>query len=398
MYRAQGSRDLVLRPGEGTAPSWHRDPVTGGSLHFLGDGGHLKIPAARAAALDFGAVDAVTVLALVCRDGPGTGFIAGLWQEDDEDPRRQYGLFMDLPTYGGGDQVAAHVSATGGPSPELPYSRDYAASARMVRPGAWRVIGMSYDGVEATAFLDGIADPRSDFIEVGPPLGGGLRAAKNPYAFPGGLNRGTRSDFTVGAVQLSSGIGNALRGRIAQLAIWNRALAPEEITACSVDWTPAGQPLARFDWWRSDPAPGLLAGGADGSDWPIATAGLRVAEGDESGLAVRSGRLVRAQATERAILLADTPGLRMGMLGALGLEAASHDQVEFAVVADGRHWFGSRLVGTTLLSLEEPRWHAVGDDRGGPLPLPATVPVEAVGLSLAAGPVVSLGEFTLWPA
>lgn len=57
-----------------------------------------------------------------------TGFLGGIWQENNNDPRRQYGLFVDLPVYGGSEQVAGHVSFEGGATTGYPYSRDYSAN------------------------------------------------------------------------------------------------------------------------------------------------------------------------------------------------------------------------------------------------------------------------------
>src|SRR5699024_7360953 len=88
----------------------HVDEVLGGWMRFAGDGGHLRLPPEDVGNLDMGAAGEVTVLALVQRRSLGHDFIAGLWQESDSDPRRQYALFVDLPVYGGGDQVAGHVS------------------------------------------------------------------------------------------------------------------------------------------------------------------------------------------------------------------------------------------------------------------------------------------------
>ena len=195
---------------------WVGDPEVGGALRFDGVDDFLVIGAADVGPLNAAARgDQVSVIALVRRTSLDTGFIAGMWQEDDTDPRRQYGLFVSLPTYGGAQQAVGHVSANGGPSPGLPYSRDYAASARMIAPDQWRVVGFSFDGAVITAYLDGIADPRPRFREVGPPVGEAREYRKNPYDFPLGLNRRRTSDFTVGAVLLSAGMGNHFAGDIA---------------------------------------------------------------------------------------------------------------------------------------------------------------------------------------
>ncbi|WP_159601015.1 LamG domain-containing protein, partial [Agromyces humi] len=232
-------------------PRWAPDPVVGGAIAFDGAADHLRIPPQRVGPLDAARLgDEVSVFALVRRHTTSTGFVAGMWQEDDRDPRRQYGLFLSLPTYGGAQQVIGHVSHDGRPSPGLPYSRDYSASARMVAPGTWRVVGFTYDGCRAVSFLDGIADRRPTFTEAGPPLGGGRTYAKNPYRFGHELNRRAVAEFTVGAVRLTTGMGNHLAGAIARLAVWPRALPPAEVVALAAAWTPPGRPLVDLDLFR----------------------------------------------------------------------------------------------------------------------------------------------------
>lgn len=282
--------------------TWQADEQADGACLFPGDGSHLRLPPEAVGDLDMSRTGQVTVMALVRRDGLGHGFLAGLWQEIDSDPRRQYGMFLDLPLYGGADQVIGHVSRTGGPSPNLPYSRDYSASARMVGLGAWRVVAFRYDGAEVTSFLDGIADPRPDHTEVGPPWGEGLRHSKNPYVFEDGLYTGPLAEFTVGAVQLSSGIGNAFTGAISRLAVWDRPLTDEEIGALSVQWAPPAAALATFDWWRSEPSPGPTSGGEDGELWAPETAGAQQTTGFSTPIRVAPGRLVRQESSEEAVV------------------------------------------------------------------------------------------------
>lgn len=218
--------------------------------------------------------DRVTVVARVRRHAWGTGFVAGMWQEDDLDPRRQYGLFVGLPTYGGAEQVVGHVSHDGRPSPRLRYSREYSATARMQAPGAWRVIGFTYDGAEIRSYLDGISDERARFTERLGPLGEGLSYAKNPYRYPHGLNRRVVSDFTVGAVRLTAGPGNHFAGEIHRLAVWDTALSASEMLEIARAWTPTREPLLRIDPTRPTPPPPAVDGGHDESAWPASALGL----------------------------------------------------------------------------------------------------------------------------
>lgn len=240
LTRPDGLQDV-----DGAAPAlevvgdvcWVADDAVGGAHRF--DGGHLSIAAHEAAVLDVSAAgDAVTVVALVSRGAPSTGFVAGMWQEHDDDPRRQYGLFTSLPAYGGDQQVCGHVSHDGRPSPGLPYSRDYSASLRRVRLGQWCTVGFTYDGVLVTSFLDGVADARPSYTEPGPPLGQHLSYAKNPYRYPLGLNRLCRSDFTIGGVLLTRGMGNHFRGLIARVLVRPGAATASEMAAIARRWTP----------------------------------------------------------------------------------------------------------------------------------------------------------------
>ncbi|GAA1826968.1 hypothetical protein [Agromyces salentinus] len=279
----RGPSGLVDLTGHGLrllgsgAPRWRPDAIAGGAIEFDGRTEHLSIDGRRVGPLDAArAGDAVSVFALVRRDTTSTGFVAGMWQEDDDDPRRQYGLFLSLPTYGGADQVAGHVSHDGRASPGLPYSRDYSASARKVAPGSWRVVGFTYDGCRILSFLDGIADRRPRFTEVGPPTGAGLTYSKNPYVSTAGLNRGPTSDFTVGAVRLSRGMGNHLAGAVARLAVWPRALAADEVVELARAWTPASRPLIELDMYggrAGGPAGRPLVAAGTATAWPLVELG-----------------------------------------------------------------------------------------------------------------------------
>lgn len=350
--------------------AWEIDPHVGGSMVFAGDGGYLHLPPDEVGDLDMGETGQVTVMALVRRDALGHGFIAGLWQEVDSDPRRQYGMFIDLPVYGGGDQVIGHVSRTGGASPRLPYSRDYAASARMVGLDVWRVIAFRYDGMFATAFLDGIADPRPDFIETGSPLGHGLRYAKNPFRFDEGLHSGPLAEFTLGAVSLSSGIGNAFCGRISRLAVWDRALQDHEITELTTRWTHGAVPLANFDWWRADPAPGPTSGGEDGRAWSLESAGARQTAGTSTPVQVLPSRLVREAAEDDAVLeLPLVPDARWVLVE----EAPGPERLSVSV-SDGDH-----------------RTHSAVAYGSGIWAIPQGVGATILTLHLGAGAALSLG-------
>lgn len=279
-----------LVQGPGSAAHQVAGP-DGAVMRFDGARDHLVVPNAEIGALDVGrSGDCVSVFALLARRGAGTGFIAGVWQEDDEDPQRQYGLFVHLPTYGGADQVAGHVSAHGAASPGLPYSRDYSATARRVPHHHWKVVGFTYDGRHARSFLDGLGDARGAYTEPGAPLGEGLTYDKNPYHYPHGLKNSSTSPFTVGAVTLTRGLGNFFRGDIARLAVWDRALDNRQALALAAHWGEPGAPLACFDFavahpgGQADRRAVLVPVGAAGWTQELLAPGV----GDQAGLAICS--------------------------------------------------------------------------------------------------------------
>lgn len=251
-YRDVSGAHLLL-PGDGSAVQSIDDAAWGRAATFDGRSDFLRIAAADVGDLNVAPRgDDVTVLAWVRRRTPWLGFVAGMWQEHDDDPRRQYGLFTSLGLYGGKDRVAGHLSQTGAASAGLPYSRDACASARMIEPESARMIGFSYDGHDGIAYLDGIADRRPHFVDPPAPFGQGLEYAKNPYVFPDGLNRRAVSDFTVGAVLLSRGLGNFFGGEIGGVAIYDRVLSPAEIMDIHLRTKPAAEPIADLGFYRAD--------------------------------------------------------------------------------------------------------------------------------------------------
>jgi len=143
-------------------------------------------------------------------------FIAGQWNETNKG--RQYGLFLNIRTWGGADQVCGHLSTTGGPTPGYKYCFDGPIGATPVDHEHWHCIAMSYDGTFGHAWLDGVRDDQPRI---------------NPYLLPGGLHDGgpNGSDFTVGAVDRGGEIGNFFTGQLAGLAIYNRVLSPAEMWA-----------------------------------------------------------------------------------------------------------------------------------------------------------------------
>lgn len=227
-FRAvEGVAPFPLFQGTGATVTRVSDGPFGTAAEFDGTTDYLILPAADCGALNIGlnSGNQVSVLAWARRTSTNTGFIGGCWQEDDGDPRRQYGLFIDLPLYGGSEQVCGHISKTGGPTPGYPYSRDYSANSSDFPTLAWRSLALTYDGAEIRSYYEGRFEARPTYTD-----GLGNTYAKNPYSFADGLNSAL-CDFTVGAVKLTAGFSNWFAGRIGGLAVYNRALTAAEVMA-----------------------------------------------------------------------------------------------------------------------------------------------------------------------
>jgi len=229
--KAYGKRKFPLTEEKGLIPRINEGPLSGYSALFR-DSAFLILPNSKTGKLNiYGKNQGVTVMAWVKWEGK-TGFVGGMWNEYASGGKRQYGLFVNLPYYNGGDQVCGHISQTGKPTPPFPYSIDYSASEQKVEKGQWQFVAFTYDGQHIRSYLNGEFGNREpeliDHTKGFPGYSEGITHSKNPYFYPDGMgNNG--SDFTVGAVLLARGMGNYFRGQIGGLAVFDRALSPEEI-------------------------------------------------------------------------------------------------------------------------------------------------------------------------
>lgn len=229
--KAIGKGKFQLKEMDGTIPRVDEGPISGYSALF-GNKAYLCIPNKKTGKLNiYGEKQGITVMAWIKWKG-NIGFVGGMWNEYQDGGKRQYGLFVSLPYYNGADQVCGHISKTGKPTPPFPYSIDYSASKGIVQKDEWQFVAFTYDGKWIKSFLNGKFEERGEEL-VDHTVGfenypQGLIQSKNPYFFPDGIgNNG--SDFTVGAVFLKAGMGNFFVGQIGGLAVFNRALAEEEI-------------------------------------------------------------------------------------------------------------------------------------------------------------------------
>ncbi len=221
---------------------------------------YLEIPYARTGDLNIAGRDArVSMFAVVRLDELKRGStIAGMWSEGkgafDDTGTRQYAMLLNMPTYGGPGQLTPHISGLGGHSRRadgsaLPWCADYAANRTRLPMGEWITLAFTYDGRWIKAYYNGVleareVDPKADkrddpyFTKEGP--GGGHRGI-NPYFYDKGIfaydpakhattKPGGGANFTVGArYAVGSMLGEALKARLAGLAVFDRALTDEEV-------------------------------------------------------------------------------------------------------------------------------------------------------------------------
>jgi hypothetical protein len=255
------SEELPLREVGGTIPRVPGGSFTGYSARFDGQT-YLRIPHEAAGPLDISGPEAeVSLFAVVRLDEMTRGVtIAGIWSEGegagDDSGTRQYAMLLNMPMYGGARQLTPHISSEGGVTRRadgsgLPWCADYAASRSEVPVGEWVTLGFTYDASFIRAYFNGVLearepdpvkDGRTDryFTREGP--GGGNRGM-NPYYHGRGIFRYEAgrhgqskprgpADFTVGArYAVGSMLGEALKGRLAGLAVFDRALSDEEMQA-----------------------------------------------------------------------------------------------------------------------------------------------------------------------
>lgn len=182
--------------------------------------------------------------------------IAGMWSEGrgahDDTGSRQYALLMNMPTYGGRNQLTPHISSEGGVTRRadgsaFPWCVDYAATSSPVPTDRWCTLAFTYDGEYIRAYIDGRLDerrldPKRDgrddpyFTRGGP---GGTDRGMNPYYHGRGIFRLEESrrpagsmpgsDFLVGARFALGSTKQATKGLFAGLAVFRRALSGAEI-------------------------------------------------------------------------------------------------------------------------------------------------------------------------
>ena len=241
----------------GAIPRLAGGPFSGFSAEL--DGRHyFSIPHAETGDLNISGVDAQVSMFAVVRivNLKQSRTIAGMWSEgkgaNDDTGTRQYALLMNMPTYGGPNNLTPHISSEGGVTRRadgsaFPWCADYAATAREVPVERWCSLGFTYDGKFIRAYIDGaldaraldaVKDKRTDryFTSEGPD---GKDRGMNPYFHGRGIFHYAQqpgkmggADFTVGARYAGGNVlGEASIGKFGGLAVFNRAITDAEMKA-----------------------------------------------------------------------------------------------------------------------------------------------------------------------
>lgn len=240
-WNFQDTEGSLSAQGPGAYPLVHRGPELpvvddaegplGPKAVRFGSGGWLEAVRAESPLLNIRGPEAeVSIVAWINRSvNPegGCEALAGMWNEHG---RRQYCLFLNLEIHDSSQQVGAHISSVGGPTPGFKYCMDAAIGATPVPFGVWQCVAITYGSGVAKAWLNGRLDARGD---------------RNPYAYPGGIFDGgpQGADFTVGAVakpervEMENGApvemghvqSNLFHGLLGGLAVFCRCLTDGEI-------------------------------------------------------------------------------------------------------------------------------------------------------------------------
>ncbi|MEN4450252.1 hypothetical protein [Mycobacterium sp. SM3041] len=196
----------------------------------------------------------------------GIAFRAGAHCEGGPEEARQYGSYFDASYFLGWSHghYTPHIGAQDGPSPGYPWNRDYAGSARKyftgVGQGQWHMEAFTYDGHQIIAYVDGLSDIWKDVAEPEPLVSGyTLRQTvdRNPYLLDKPINGSpTTKRFSIGAALYGSppfpGI-NFTKGNLGGVAVFNRALSPEEIMAIRLATLRPNEPITRYAFEVTSP-------------------------------------------------------------------------------------------------------------------------------------------------
>ncbi|MHC2068587.1 hypothetical protein ACYFX5_14070 [Bremerella sp. T1] len=253
--------DYPLAEVNGPIPRADEGPYSGFSMNLNGKQ-YLELPYEKTGKLNISGPEAQVSMFAVVRivDLRQSRTIAGMWSEgkgrNDDSGTRQYAMLMNMPTYGGPNQLVPHISSEGGVTRRadgsaFPWCADYAATKRKVPEEQWCTLAFTYDGKYITAYINGTyekreLDPKKDrrddryFTQEGPD---GKDRGMNPYYHGRGIftydpekhaesKPDGGADFTVGArYAVGSFLREATIGKFGGLAVFDRALTDDEVLA-----------------------------------------------------------------------------------------------------------------------------------------------------------------------
>jgi hypothetical protein len=177
---------------------------------------------------------------------PDFGHVAGIWSEAIN--VRTYVMFCPSSSRGGEkpwnvSHLDAEISRTGGTmQPACRWSTSYALGSAAIVPGAWHMTAMTFDGEFIRAYVNGSLDFRAPH-RLNPPESMCNETWQNPASVrtwsnrsswgPGGdpLSENTTNFAVGGQGAPSSGLGHSWVGQMGGLAVYDRALDPEELLA-----------------------------------------------------------------------------------------------------------------------------------------------------------------------
>jgi hypothetical protein len=122
------------------------------------------------------------------------------------------------------ERTSGHVSQYGGSTPGYNACYEVSLGDTLVASNQWSCVALTYDGEFIRSYYHG----RFDGVDPHPPP---PYKMGNPYYAPHGIFDGGAdgADLTVSAVSVSGKMGNWFEGQLGGLAVYSRALTPEEL-------------------------------------------------------------------------------------------------------------------------------------------------------------------------
>jgi len=177
------------------------------------------------------------------------GHLAGIWSEAVS--VRQYVLFGSTCRGGGEHLNDAEVSRSGSNHPPCQWSISYALGSAHMDYNSWHMVAMTFDGKFIRSYVNGTLDYRLPH-RIEPPSDPCNETWQNPASVSTWSNRSQwgpggdpvdprHTDFAVGgqkgAPEKGYPLGHPWHGLIGGLAVYDRALSDEELSAMASTMT-----------------------------------------------------------------------------------------------------------------------------------------------------------------